>query len=91
VKCPQCQTENKETMKSCRKCGTNLQLPPLWQPTWAWHRKTLFLIYVVILGVFFFARARLKPYVRHLPPEITPWLYPHQTFAPPSGEPNVGH
>jgi len=76
MKCPSCQADNKDGSKSCRKCGMNLQLPPLWQPTWAWHRKTLLIIYAVLIVTFFLVRAWLKPYVRKLPPEITPWLHP---------------
>jgi hypothetical protein len=75
MKCPQCQTENKETAKTCRKCGYNLQLPPVWKPTWAWHGRTLLIIYVLLIVSFFLIRGCLKPYVRKLPPEITPWLH----------------
>jgi hypothetical protein len=76
MKCPQCQTENKDVAKSCRKCGMNLQLPPLWQPTWAWHRKALLTIYAVLIVVFFVVRHFLKPYVRQLPADITSWMHP---------------
>lgn len=76
MKCPQCQTDNKDVAKSCRKCGMNLALPPLWQPTWRWHLKTLGIVYVVIVVLFFIVRGLLKPYVRQLPPEVTPWLHP---------------
>ena len=75
VKCPQCQTENKDQAKSCRKCGMNLLLPPLWQPTWAWHRRTLVMIYAIVIVVFFVVRSLLKPYVRDLPPDIAPWMH----------------
>ena len=54
----------------------NLQLPPLWQPTWQWHRKTLLIVYAVLIVVFFIVKALLKPYVRQLPADITPWLHP---------------
>ena len=77
MKCPQCQTDNKDQAKSCRKCGMNLQLPPLWQPTWQWHAKTLGIIYAVLIVLFFVMKSLLKPYVRHLPPEVTPWLHPN--------------
>jgi hypothetical protein len=53
----------------------DLQLSPLWQPTWAWHRRTLIAIYIVLAVVFVVVRMLLKPYVRHLPPEITPWMH----------------
>lgn len=76
MKCPQCQTENKDQVKTCRKCGLNLQLPPLWQPTWKWHARTLGIIYVVILVAFFVVKSLLKPYVRQLPDDVTPWLHP---------------
>jgi len=76
MKCPQCQVENKDQAKSCRKCGANLQLPPLWQPTWRWHAKTLGIIYAVLIVLFLVMKSVLKPYIRHLPPEVTPWLHP---------------
>jgi hypothetical protein len=75
MKCPQCGADNKESAKSCRKCGLNLQLAPLWRPTWDWHKKTLAIIYAALIVVFFVMRGLLKPYVRNLPPEITPWLH----------------
>ena len=78
MKCPQCLVENKDVAKSCRKCGFNLQLPPLWQPTWNWHRRTLMILYAVVIVAFFGIKAWLKPYVRTLPPEITPWLHPSE-------------
>ena len=49
MKCPRCQVENKDVAKTCRKCGMDLQLPPLWQPTKAWHLKTLGIIYAVLV------------------------------------------
>jgi hypothetical protein len=74
--CPQCKVENKDVANTCRKCGMNLKLPPLWQPTWRWHAKTLGIIYVVLIVLYFIAKSIMKPYVRQLPPEITPWLHP---------------
>lgn len=76
INCAQCQTENKDQAKMCRKCGANLQLPPLWQPTWKWHGRTLGVIYILILIAFFVVKGLLKPYVRELPAEVTPWLHP---------------
>ena len=76
MKCPSCQVDNKDGAKSCKKCGINLQLPPLWLPTWAWHRKTLMIIYAVLIVAFFLIRYWLNPYVRNLPEDITPWLHP---------------
>ena len=57
----------------------NLQLPPLWLPTWRWHLWTLGIIYAVLVVFFIVAKGVLKPYVRHLPPEITPWLHEGKT------------
>jgi hypothetical protein len=54
----------------------NLQLPPLWQPTWHWHLRTLGIVYIVVLVLFFTMKSLLKPFVRQLPPEVTPWLHP---------------
>ena len=76
MKCPKCTTENKDQAKVCRKCGLNLQLPPLWQPTWRWHLRTLGIIYALVIVFFFIVKGLLKPYVRKLPPEVTPWLHP---------------
>lgn len=52
---------------------------PLWRPTWAWHAKTLAVIYLV-LTIAYFAIDRFlshlpEPYrLRDVPPEMTPWL-----------------
>ena len=75
MKCPHCQADNKDQAKSCRKCGMSLQLEPLWQPTWRWHLRTLGIIYAVVIVLFFVTKSILKPFVRHLPPEVTPWLH----------------
>lgn len=75
MKCPKCATENKDQAKACRKCGMNLILPPLWRPDWRWHLRSLLTIYAVVIVAFLLVRAWLKPYVRSLPPDITPWLY----------------
>ncbi len=77
--CTVCQTENKENVKSCRKCGSNLHLEPLWRPTWQWHGKTLGVIYVVLILMYFGLSTFLKkipePYrMRIVPMDVTPWL-----------------
>jgi len=79
MKCVICQTENKDGSKSCRKCGTDLQLEPMWRPTWKWHLKVLAAIYVVLISVYFVISAFLKkvppPYrMRDVPMDVTPWL-----------------
>ncbi len=81
MKCPQCQTDNKDQAKACRKCGQNLQLPPMWQPTLEWHARTLGIIYVVLIILFFIMKGLLKPYVRKLPAEVTPWLHPREAHG----------
>jgi len=76
MKCFKCGTENKDGAKVCKKCGSSLisQSIPVWQPTWKWHIKVLIIIYVSLIIVYFFLNWLLKPYMRKLPPEITPWL-----------------
>jgi hypothetical protein len=83
MKCPACQVDNKDQAKNCRKCGANLQLPPLWKPTWAWHGRTLLIIYGVVLVLFVVAKIKFKPYIRQLPPEITPWMHHEKTAETP--------
>jgi len=75
IACPRCAVENKDQSKACRKCGANLQLPSLWRPTRQWHLRTLGIIYLIVIVAFFLVRAWLKPYVRKLPPDITPWMH----------------
>lgn len=79
MKCLLCQTDNKENTKNCRKCGSSLSVEPMWQPTWKWHAKTLSIIYVVLIVLYFGISAFLsrvpKPYrMREVPQEVTPWL-----------------
>ncbi|MBN1823589.1 MAG: zinc-ribbon domain-containing protein [Endomicrobiales bacterium] len=74
MKCPKCQTDNKEGAKTCRKCGYDLIQVPLWKPTWKWHLRTLAVIYVILIVAFFALNHVLKPYMRKIPHEITPWL-----------------
>jgi antibiotic biosynthesis monooxygenase (ABM) superfamily enzyme len=79
MKCLVCQTDNKEGVKSCRKCGVDLNLSPLWRPNWKWHLKVLGGIYVVLIIAYFAITAFLdhlpKPYrMREIPPDVTPWL-----------------
>jgi hypothetical protein len=79
MKCLNCQQENKDTSKACKRCGRDLTLPPAWFPDWHWHIKTLAIIYLCVT-IFYFAadyalRRLPKPYnIRRIPPEMTPWL-----------------
>jgi hypothetical protein len=86
MKCPNCGNDNRSALKFCKKCGSDLTLPPAWFPGWRWHLRALAWIYVVLV-VFFFGVSYLlhklpPPYdQRHIPSEMTPWLNPHT--APP--------
>lgn len=46
-----------------------------WMPSLAWLLKVLAIIYIVIIIAFFSFNYLLKPYMRDIPKEITPWLY----------------
>ena len=74
MKCPKCNTENREGVEFCRKCGERLKIAPIWEPSWRWHIKTLVIIYSVLIVLFFLLNLLLKPYMRKLPKDITPWL-----------------
>ncbi|MBV9079772.1 MAG: hypothetical protein JO102_01490 [Elusimicrobia bacterium] len=77
--CAVCQTDNRDNAKTCRKCGADLNVEPLWRPTWKWHARTLAAIYIV-LGVAYFAISSFlkkipEPYrMRTVPKEVTPWI-----------------
>ncbi|MDR2426703.1 MAG: hypothetical protein LBD46_05960 [Endomicrobium sp.] len=45
-----------------------------WIPTYRWMSITAFIILVILIIIFFVLNIILKPYMRKLPPEITPWL-----------------
>ncbi len=78
MKCPKCNTENKDSAKFCKKCKYKFedthQTIKLWRPDWKWHLKTLAIIYAALIILFFVVNALMKPYMRQLPKEITPWL-----------------
>ena len=74
MKCPKCQYDNKEGSKECRKCGLEFVSDTLWKPAWKWHLKTLAIIYSVLIVLFFVLNIVLKPYLRQIPKDITPWL-----------------
>lgn len=73
MKCPHCSTDNKDAVKACRKCGAALA-GEAWRPTWKWHLKTLSIIYAALIAVFFLMNFALKPYMRTIPSDLTPWL-----------------
>lgn len=87
IKCPKCGTENKDKAKFCRRCKTRFDTiytdgkqetsqpsTMVWRPDWKWHIKTLLIIYAVIIALYFATNAVLKPYIRHIPEDVTPWL-----------------
>ena len=74
MKCYKCQSENKEGAKLCRKCGADLIPALLWWPSWRWHAKTLAIIYGFLIVAFILLNQLLKPYMRQIPKDITPWL-----------------
>ena len=74
MKCYKCGTENKAEIKACRKCGAPLVTKPVWKPTWKWHLKILGIIYLSLIAIFFLLNWLLKPYMRKLPQDVTPWL-----------------
>ena len=45
----------------------------VWQPNFKWFLKVLVTMYVLITIAFFTINFLLKPYMRDIPKEITPW------------------
>ena len=46
----------------------------IWQPNLKWFLKVLITMYILITIAFFTVNFLLKPYMRDIPKEITPWL-----------------
>jgi len=79
MKCPKCGTENKDNARFCKRCKTRFDAAPvkaevIWRPDWKWHLKTLSIIYAILIVLFFAANYLLKPYMRQIPEDSTPWL-----------------
>ncbi len=74
MKCPSCNAENKDAAVSCKKCGRAMVVQALYAPTKESHMKTLGIIYGILIAVYFLLNWLLKPYMRHIPPEVTPWI-----------------
>ncbi len=64
--CYNCNTENKDKAKLCKKCGADLTYIP-WRPGVKWHLKVLAIIYAIVLVLFFTARFFLTKFDRNLP------------------------
>ncbi|MDR2192775.1 MAG: hypothetical protein LBO62_07870 [Endomicrobium sp.] len=45
-----------------------------WTPTYMWFAKTAGIILASLIVIFFTLNILLKPYMRQIPIEITPWL-----------------
>ena len=45
-----------------------------WAPTYIWYAKAAGVILAGLIVVFFILNIVLKPYMREIPAEITPWL-----------------
>ncbi|MFA7073838.1 MAG: hypothetical protein WC234_01455 [Endomicrobiaceae bacterium] len=45
-----------------------------WMPSLNWMGKMLIIIYVLIIIGFLSLNILLKPYMRNIPIELTPWL-----------------
>ncbi len=45
-----------------------------WMPSLKWMLKVLAIIYIVIIAAFFTLNYLLKPYMRDIPKELTPWM-----------------
>ncbi len=81
MKCPKCGIGNKDTAKFCKKCKFKFDEPgqrpvtiEIWRPNWKWHLKTLAVIYLILIATYFILNILLRPYMRKVPKEITPWL-----------------
>jgi len=86
MKCPKCQIDNKESAKLCKKCGAEMNPVLVWKPTLRWHLATLSIIFTVLIALFFSLNFVLKPYLRQIPKDITPWL----KDVPKQQQPKVG-
>jgi len=79
MKCQLCQIDNKDDAKHCKKCGANLNVAPLWTPSWKWHIKSLAIVYVVLLVFYVLISGFLsrvpEPYrMRDIPSDLLPWI-----------------
>ena len=45
-----------------------------WMPSLKWLCKNFFIIVFFIVALFFILNFLLKPYMRDIPMEVTPWL-----------------
>jgi len=45
-----------------------------WMPSLKWLSVSFFVIVVFVVGTYFTLNFLLKPYMRDIPMEVTPWL-----------------
>lgn len=45
-----------------------------WMPSLKWLTGSFFIIVVFVIGFYFTLNYLLKPYMRDIPMEVTPWL-----------------
>lgn len=53
----------------------------VWLPSVKWLVNVLIIIYVILIIGFFITNYFLKPYMRDIPQEITPWLNSSGNFS----------
>jgi hypothetical protein len=46
----------------------------LWRPTYRWYIKTASFVLILLSIIFFILNILLKPYMREISEDITPWL-----------------
>jgi hypothetical protein len=46
----------------------------LWRPSYLWYFKTFAIVLGVLIILFFILNITLKPYMRQINSELTPWL-----------------
>ncbi|MDR2251553.1 MAG: hypothetical protein LBD98_01765 [Endomicrobium sp.] len=46
----------------------------LWKPSYEWYLKTFVIVLGTLTFLFFTLNIVLKPYMREICPELTPWL-----------------
>jgi hypothetical protein len=46
----------------------------VWKPTYSWYLRVFVIVFGLLLILFFILNIVLKPYMREINPELTPWL-----------------
>ncbi|MDR1523505.1 MAG: hypothetical protein LBS29_06130 [Endomicrobium sp.] len=59
--------------------------PQVWKPTYSWYIKVFLTVFVLLLISFFVLNIVLKPYMRKINPELTPWLNNKQVSSSNNG------